>query len=215
MGSRTARTLWQTLTLTFALSLGITTSTTAAALSESQQKSGQSFAQTSRSDLTSLAQSLDTQTEAEIRLAQSFGSCYELIQEGGTYIQEAPTVYSSVLAPIYYGENVRVAPGGTEYWTYITEPISGYVWTNWLVPCQTISQLPPREPALEDLENCRLVIADEGIPVWPSPAESGSASGYVASGESVIIENLGFDGWVPISDPVFGYVQAENLTFCN
>jgi len=202
METKTTRTWWRAITLTFSLSLSFAASANALEMDEFTRKSHQSSSQT-----TDVAQ----RPANQLQLAQGAGSCYEMIQEEGTYIQEEPTVYSQVLAPIYYGQEVAVASGGTEYWTYISEPISGYVWANWLAPCQTVSQVPPGGVGLD---SCRLVSAEASIPVWLGPAESGLISGYIADGQTVTIENLGSDGWVPISEPASGFIEAENLTYC-
>ncbi|WP_226587993.1 SH3 domain-containing protein [Microseira wollei] len=50
--------------------------------------------------------------------------------------------------------------------------------------------------------------------VHQAPSTDGESVGVVANGRRVTIANLGTDGWVPITVPLRGYVQSENLAYC-
>jgi uncharacterized protein YgiM (DUF1202 family) len=76
-------------------------------------------------------------------------------------------------------------------------------------------------------ENCRLVIARNGLNVRRQPTANSEAIGIIDSarnmtiqslgekGRRVTIESVGTDGWVPITVPLRGYVQTENLAYCS
>lgn len=65
-------------------------------------------------------------------------------------------------------------------------------------------------------ENCRQVSAPiGGLRVMAEPSVYSASVGVVADGRNVTIQNLGADGWVPITAPLEGYIPAEFLTTCN
>jgi Bacterial SH3 domain len=74
-------------------------------------------------------------SDPESQFAQDINNCYQVVAEYGMYVREEPTVYSEAIAVLSYGQDVEIVPGGTEYWSRITEPIQGYVWSDWLTPC--------------------------------------------------------------------------------
>lgn len=82
----------------------------------------------------------------------------------------------------------------------------GYVYGGFLGECEAANSPPPTD--------CRSVAAVRGINVYQTPSSDGATTGFVANGRRVTIESLGTDGWVPISVPLKGYVQAENLGYC-
>lgn len=86
--------------------------------------------------LQSLTQANIPNPEFEFQVAQNTSACYRVVAEYGLYVREEPTVYSEAIGVLNFGEDVTTAPGGTEYWTPISAPIQGYVWTDWLTPCQ-------------------------------------------------------------------------------
>jgi hypothetical protein len=64
-------------------------------------------------------------------------------------------------------------------------------------------------------ENCRQVIARNGLNVRRQPTANSEAIGLIDSARNVTIESIGTDGWVAITVPLRGYVQAENLAYCS
>lgn len=72
-----------------------------------------------------------------------------------------------------------------------------------------IAQIAPTEG------ECRLVTIDTGgLNVRQQPSIFSSVVGVLADGADVTIESLGENGWVPISEPLNGFVAAEHLTSC-
>lgn len=63
-------------------------------------------------------------------------------------------------------------------------------------------------------DDCRAVSATGGLRVRQNPSINAPVIDILANGRIVTIENLGQDGWVPISYPVSGYVSADYLTAC-
>jgi len=96
---------------------------------------------------------------------------------------------------------------GENGWVPITAPIQGYVYGGFLGACEVASPPPPT--------NSSQVAAVRGINVHQAPSTDGESVRVVANGRRVTIESLGTDGWVPITVPLRGYVQAENLAYCS
>ncbi len=72
--------------------------------------------------------------------------------------------------------------------------------------CDTATAPPPSD--------CRRIIASAGAPVRQQPSDNATSVGVITNGRRVIIDNLGFDGWVPITVPMRGYVQGNYLGYC-
>lgn len=64
-------------------------------------------------------------------------------------------------------------------------------------------------------DDCRAVAAKGGLRVRQNPSTNAPVLDRLVDGRTVTIENLGADGWVPISYPVNGYVAADYLTDCS
>ncbi|MEG4530233.1 SH3 domain-containing protein [Microcoleus sp. D2_18a_D3] len=64
------------------------------------------------------------------------------------------------------------------------------------------------------LENCRPVIATNGLNVRRQPRANSEAVGIIDSARNVTIQNLGENGWVPITGPIQGYVYGGFLGAC-
>lgn len=63
--------------------------------------------------------------------------------------------------------------------------------------------------------SCRRVVNRNGLDVRLQPTTSSTAVGMVNYGRNVSIESRGINGWVPISVPLQGYVNANSLGACN
>ena len=96
---------------------------------------------------------------------------------------------------------------GENGWVPITAPIQGYAYGGFLGACEAATALPPT--------NCSQVAAVRGINVHHAPSTDGESVRVVANGRRVTIESIGTDGCVPITVPLRGYVQAENLAYCS
>jgi uncharacterized protein YgiM (DUF1202 family) len=64
-------------------------------------------------------------------------------------------------------------------------------------------------------DNCRRVSASYGLNVRQDASEYSPIIGRLANGARVFILNRGRDGWVPINDPVSGYISASYLKLCS
>jgi len=60
-------------------------------------------------------------------------------------------------------------------------------------------------------ENCRPVIARNGLNVRRQPTANSEAVGLIDSARNVTIQSLGENGWVPITAPIQGYVYGGFL----
>jgi uncharacterized protein YgiM (DUF1202 family) len=147
-----------------------------------------------------------TQNQGEYLLAQASESCRQVIARNGLYVRQQPTVNSEAIGIIDSARNVTIQSLGENGWVPITAPMQGYVYGGFLGSCEVAT--PP--PAT----NCRRVAAVRGINVHQAPSTDGESVGVVANGRRVTIEGLGTDGWVPITVPLRGYVQSENLAYC-
>ncbi|HEY9838381.1 MAG TPA: SH3 domain-containing protein [Vampirovibrionales bacterium] len=63
-------------------------------------------------------------------------------------------------------------------------------------------------------ESCRAISSDEGLNVRSQPEVGSEVVTTLPDATQVQIQNPGEDGWVPISEPIQGYVAAENLIMC-
>ncbi len=80
-------------------------------------------------------QTNSSNSEPEAQIAQNTNVCYQVIAEDGLYVRREPTVYSEAIAILDLGQNLTIAPGGTDNWVFTPAPIRGYVWADWLAPC--------------------------------------------------------------------------------
>ncbi|AFZ17995.1 SH3 domain-containing protein [Allocoleopsis franciscana] len=153
------------------------------------------------------------QNKGVYQIAQDSDKCHEVVARNGLYVREAPTVYSRALGILPYGQNVTVVesqgtntvggnPGAK--WMPISAPMQGYVYAGYLSSCQE-SPAPTK---------CRAVSKRGGLYVRQEPSINSAGVGAVPNGRNVTLENLGANGWVPISAPLQGYVSAANLTYC-
>ncbi|WP_413256126.1 SH3 domain-containing protein [Floridanema fluviatile] len=152
------------------------------------------------------SESITTQNQSEYLVAQVSESCRQVSARSGLYVRQQPTVNSQAIGIINNGRNVTIANEGDNGWVPITAPLDGYVFANFLSPCDVATVPPPT--------SCRRVVAERGTSVWQAPSADTPSLGLVANGRRVTIESLGENGWVPISVPFKGYVQADNLGYC-
>jgi len=150
----------------------------------------------------------DTQKSKGLQFAQrSSGACQKVLARNGLYVRIAPTINSRVAGAIQFGRNVTVESSeSTQQWARISAPLAGYVWADWLGPCESAAYAPP--------PNCRRVVARSGAAIRQSPGTGSAILGEVASGRRVTIENRGVNGWVPISVPLKGYISSSTLANC-
>lgn len=63
-------------------------------------------------------------------------------------------------------------------------------------------------------DSCRQVIARNGLKVRRQPTANSEAIGLIDSARNVTIQNLGENGWVPITAPIQDYVYGGFLGAC-
>ncbi len=155
---------------------------------------------------TNQTQDVKLQNSGEYLLAQIPDSCRQVISNNGLNVRQEATTNSKAVGIIGSGRTVTIQSLGENGWVPITAPLKGYVYGGFLGECQAANSPPPTD--------CRSVAAVRGINVYQTPSSDGATTGFVANGRRVTIESLGSDGWVPITVPLKGYVQAENLGYC-
>jgi len=78
----------------------------------------------------------------------------------------------------------------------------------------TVSERSPTT-RIAQADNCRQVTNRiAALNIRQSPGLSGDVVGVVPGGRTVNIDNRGTDGWVPISEPMAGYVSSRYLIMC-
>jgi uncharacterized protein YgiM (DUF1202 family) len=143
----------------------------------------------------------------EYLVAQAADSCRQITARTSLNVRREPSLNSPVVGTINSGRNVTIQNLGTNGWVPIAAPVEGYVSANFLASCGAdVATLPPT--------SCRRVVAQRGTNVWQAPSTDTQSLGLVARGRRVTIDNLGENGWVPITVPLAGFVQAENLGYC-
>ena len=143
--------------------------------------------------------------QREYLVAQAADTCRQITARTSINVRQQPTVNSGVVGSINSRRNVTIQNLGANGWVPISAPLEGYVAANFLAPCN-VANLPPT--------SCRRVVAQRGTNVRQAPSNDTGSVGLVASGRRVTIDNLGENGWVPITVPLKGYVLAGNLGYC-
>lgn len=151
------------------------------------------------------SESITKQNQSEYLVAQAGDSCRQVVARSGLYVRQQPTADSQAIGIINSGRNITIANEGENGWVPITAPLDGYVFADFLGPCN-VANLPPT--------SCRRVVAQRGANVWQAPSNDTARVGVVTNGRRVTIDSLGENGWVPITVPLRGYVLAENLGHC-
>jgi hypothetical protein len=141
-----------------------------------------------------------------LRLTQASGSCRRVIASNGAAIHRSPAMDSPILGIVRPQRSLTIQNPGGSGWVPILAPLQGYVLANHLGLCQQASAPPPN--------SCRRVVTSQGLGVRQSPSITGKEISYIPSGRRVMIANSGFNGWVPITVPVQGYVSAKGLGYC-
>lgn len=98
-------------------------------------------------------------------------------------------------------------------WALVTAPVAARV--DIAAPAPATAQ---RSPAtlVAQADRCRQVSAGiTGLNIRQSPAMTAAVIGVVPRGGTVNIDDLGSDGWVPIAEPMDGYVSSRYLTRCD
>lgn len=181
------------------------------------------------------APSMATPKDASFEMAQAqiaqAPACREVEAEPGLNIRTEP--WGEVIGSVGTNEYVYLenpAPQGQD-WVQIQSPMNGYVAASYLSYCTgaAAAQTPvarydqplmTTEPGqmgqpIAQSASCREISAPRGLTVRSQPEIDSETRVVLPDNTRVEIESLGQNGWVPISEPVDGYVDAEELTMCN
>lgn len=107
---------------------------------------------------------------------------------------------------------VTIENTGSNGWVPISSPQQGYVSGAYLTSCE--QPVPPSETATPS-DNCRQVAVRGSIRAREESSISSPIVGTLAYNQRVTIVNRGENGWVPISNPISGYISAADLRYCS
>ncbi len=180
------------------------------------------------------ASSIAAPKDASFEMAQApiaqAPACREVEAEPGLNIRTQP--WGEVIGSVRTNEYVYLenpSPPDQD-WVQIQSPMNGYVAASYLSYCtEAAAQQQPvarydqplmtTEPGLMDQPiaqsgSCREISAPRGLSVRWQPETDSETKVVLPDNTRVEIESLGQNGWVPISEPVQGYVDAEELAMC-
>lgn len=140
-------------------------------------------------------------------------------------VRQAPTLTADVIGVVPGGNNVTVQNRGQNGWVPITEPFDGYVSASYLIYCNpavrgTVSDTPvanapvANAPVTDASKVCRQVIVRSGLNVRAEPTVYSTRVGILRTGTNVTVVGSEVNNWLPISEPINGYVAARFLGDC-
>ena len=171
--------------------------------------------------LTDIAQAHEPEVaspaQTAVRLAQ-IESCRQVNSTiSGLNVRRAPSLSADVVGIVPGGDEVVLQDLGEGGWAPITTPVNGYVSTSYLTNCApdiggTYADITP--PATTS-QMCRQVMVRSGLNVRTEPTVYSNRITALPTGTNVLIEGptLG-ETWVPIREPVDGYVASRFLGDC-
>lgn len=137
---------------------------------------------------------------------------------GGLNVRQSPSMDAEIVGVVANGRNVSIQSLGAEGWVPITAPLEGFVSARYLTGCDLAiappdADLPAEAPTTSSL--CREVLPLNGLNVRSEPTVYSSRIGILPNETRVTIEGLGVNGWVPITEPIDGYVSARFIGACS
>ncbi len=143
----------------------------------------------------------------------------------GLNVRQAPTLTADVIGVVPGGSNITLQNRGQSGWVPITAPFDGYVSAGYLIYCNpavrgTISDTPvvnapvANAPVAAASEVCRQVIVRSGLNVRAEPTVYSTRVGSLPTGTNVTVVGSEVNNWLPISEPINGYVAARFLGDC-
>lgn len=148
-------------------------------------------------------------------------SCRQVTNRiSGLNVRQAPTLTANVIGVVPGGDNVTLQNRGQSGWVPITEPFDGYVSASYLIYCNpavrgTVSDTPvANAPVTDASEVCRQVIVRSGLNVRAEPTVYSTRVGILRTGTNVTVVGSEVNNWLPISEPINGYVAARFLGDC-
>lgn len=164
--------------------------------------------QTSTSETTA-TQTTATQTQPE---TAAQGMCRR-VKTAGAPLNVRSTPNGTIIGTLANGTEVTVEKNVNNAWVMISSPQKGMVFTAYLVPCSEETATGTTATATS-AENCRRILSSEAVSVKKEPSDTSESVGTLVNQQRVKIVNRGANGWVPISEPVNGYIPASKLILC-
>lgn len=194
---------WQTsVAVTASIALGLTAFPVSSTVASTAMLTG---IQPSASGQTSF------QNEAKYELAQASDNCRRVdTRSSNLNVRSSPG--GSIIGSLTDRTLVSIENTGSNGWVPISSPQQGYVFGSYLNLCE--EPVPPSETATL-LDNCREVAARGRTRVREEPSIKSPIKGVLTYLQRVMIVNRGENGWVPISDPVSGYISGADLKYCS
>ncbi|HIK28584.1 MAG: SH3 domain-containing protein [Oscillatoriaceae bacterium SKW80] len=158
---------------------------------------------------TTTTQTTATQTKPE---TTAQGMCRR-VKTAGAPLNVRSSPNGAIIGTVANGTEVTVEKNVNNAWVMISSPQKGMVFTAYLVPCSEKTATGTTATATST-ENCRRILSSEAVSVKKEPSATSESVGTLVNQQRVTIVNRGANGWVPISEPVNGYIPANKLILC-
>ncbi len=138
------------------------------------------------------------------------------VKTAGTPLNVRSSPNGPITGTVANGAEVTVEGNVNNAWVMISSPQKGMVFTAYLVPCSEGTATNPTGTTATATsgENCRRILSSEAVSVQKEPSSTSESVGTLVNQQQVSIVNRGANGWVPISEPVNGYIPANKLILC-
>jgi hypothetical protein len=148
------------------------------------------------------------------RLAQ-VDTCRQVLPGiGGLNVRATPTLEAEVVTVLSGGSTVTIDNLGAEGWVPISAPVEGYVSSRYLQNCVPAAQAVPAVGGPIPEDTCREVIVRSGLNVRAQPTVYSTRLAALPTGAQVPVSGPVVNNWVPIEEPVIGYVAERFLGPC-
>jgi uncharacterized protein YgiM (DUF1202 family) len=151
------------------------------------------------------------QNENEYEVAQASVNCRRVdTSTSNLNVRSSPA--GGIIGSLPDRTLVTIENTGSNGWVPISSPRQGYVFGTYLTSCE--QPVPPSQTATP-LDNCREVAVRGTTRVREEPSINSPIKGVLTHLQRVNIVNRGENGWVPISNPISGYMSASALKYCS
>jgi hypothetical protein len=159
-------------------------------------------------------ESLRAQARSPQRLAQ-VDFCRQVFPGiGGLNVRESPALSADVVTVLPAGSNVTLDNLGEGGWVPISAPVEGYVSSRYLRNCAPTAQAVPAVGGPTPEATCQAVIVSSGLNVRAQPTLFSNRLPALPTGTEVAVSGPVVNNWVPIEEPVVGYVAERFLGPC-
>ncbi|MGG6238181.1 SH3 domain-containing protein [Nodosilinea sp. AN01ver1] len=138
----------------------------------------------------------------------------------GLNVRQSPTLTADVIGVVPGGSTISLENTGQNGWVPITAPFDGYVSASYLIYCDSAATEPGGDaavastPVADAAGVCRQVIVRSGLNVRAEPTVYSLRVGALPTGTNVTAAGAEVNDWLPISEPIDGYVAARFLGDC-